>query len=149
MFPLISSGREASCVSFDYFNTHTHIYIYSCLIKWTKLNERFTKVLPDGRSSIIMTPQLGRCSPPLPLGLPPHPSIFLYKTLPETIPGPFLLYGQTRIVRLVSNSSGSFVPNHPPSSHRFLALDRETRGPFSVCTGVRCSLNFCQKTSPR
>ena len=138
MFPLISSGREASCVYS--IHTHTHTYIYRCVIKWTKLSERFTKVLPDGRSSIIMTPQPGTC-PPLSACLP-HPSIFLYKILPEMILPPS---GQTRIVRLVSNSSGSLVSPTIPSSHRFLALDRETRGPFSVCTAVRRPINFLSK----
>lgn len=147
MFPLISSGREASCVCVYRSTTsiHIYIYVYRCLIRWTKLSERFTKVLPDGRSSIIMTPQ-PEDAPPCPSACLPHPSIFLYKILPETT---LPLHGQTRIVRLVSNSSGSLVSPTIPSSHRFLALDRETRGPFSVCTGVRCPMNFCQKTSPR
>lgn len=80
-----------------------YIYMRRCLIKWTKLSERFTKVLPDGRSSIIITRQR-RC-PPRPIR-----RYFFTKYSRRRSPGPFL-YGQTRIVSLVSNSSGSLQPS--------------------------------------
>lgn len=62
------------------------------------MNERFTKVLPDGRSSLW---RLGQSKEPIPshLRLPLHSTIFLYKILPETNPGPFYFHKQEPYTR--------------------------------------------------